>query len=144
MTERLRDADYVAERLGVPRSWVYRAARCGALPSTRCGRYRRFAERDIDRWIEEQRSPASREANMGISRRSYGTGTLYRRTDAHGREWWYGRWHNGTSRPNRKIGAIRTRGGEEGLTRREAERALRKLIESEQPADAHAEITVSE
>jgi excisionase family DNA binding protein len=54
MTERLRDADYVAERLGVPRSWVYRAA----LPSVRCGRYRRFAERDIERWIEGQRSVA--------------------------------------------------------------------------------------
>lgn len=60
---------------------------------------------------------------MGDSRRSYGTGTLYRRTDAHGREWWYGRWHNGASRPNRKIGPIRTRGGEEGLTRREAEQS---------------------
>lgn len=56
MTERLQDADYVAEGLGVPRSWVYRAARCGALPSVLCGRYRRFAERDIERWIEEQRS----------------------------------------------------------------------------------------
>lgn len=65
MTERLRDADYVAERLGVPRSWVYRAARCGALPLVRCGRYRRFAERDIDRWIEEQRSAASREGEHG-------------------------------------------------------------------------------
>jgi hypothetical protein len=70
---------------------------------------------------------------MGDSRRSYGTGTLYRRSDAHGRDWWYGRWHNGTSRPNRKIGPIRTRGDEEGLTRREAEQALRKLIDAEQP-----------
>jgi integrase len=81
---------------------------------------------------------------MGDSRRSYGTGTLYRRTDTHGREWWYGRWHNGTSRPNRKIGPIRTRGGEEGLTRREAERALRMLIDAEQPKYAGAEITVAE
>jgi hypothetical protein len=81
---------------------------------------------------------------MGVSRRIYGTGTLYRRTDAHGREWWYGRWHNGTSRPNRKIGPIRTRGGEEGLTRREAEQALRKLIDAEQPKYAGADITVAE
>lgn len=29
---------------------------------------------------------ASRRASMRDSRRSYGTGTLYRRTDAHGRE----------------------------------------------------------
>jgi len=81
---------------------------------------------------------------MGDSRRSYGTGTLYRRTDAHGREWWYGRWHRGTRRPNRKIGPIRTRGGEEGLTRREAEQALRKLIDAEQPKYARAEILVAE
>ena len=78
---------------------------------------------------------------MGDSRRSYGTGTLYHRADAHGREWWYGRWHNGASRPNRKIGPIRTRGGEEGLTRREAEQALRTLIDAEQPKHAGAEIT---
>jgi hypothetical protein len=81
---------------------------------------------------------------MGDSRRSYGTGTPYRRTDAHGREWWYGRWHNGTSRPNRKIGPIHTRGGEGGLTRREAEQALRKLIDAEQPKYAGADITVAE
>ena len=63
MAGRLRDADYVAERLGVPRSWVYRAARHGELPSVRCGRYRRFDERDIERWIEGQRlaGDASRE-----------------------------------------------------------------------------------
>jgi hypothetical protein len=27
----------------------------------RCGRYRRFAERDIERWIDEQRSAAVRQ-----------------------------------------------------------------------------------
>jgi hypothetical protein len=142
MTERLRDADYIADRLGVPRSWVYRAA----LPSVRCGRYRRFAERDIERWIDmDSAAPHdSRKATVSASRRSYGTGTLYHRADAQGRQWWYGRWHNGTSRPNRKIGSIRTRGGEEGLTRREAEQALRKLIESEQPKLADTKVTVAE
>ncbi len=55
MSQSLRDADYVAQRLGVPVSWVYRAARRGALPSVRCGRYRRFDERDVERWIEERR-----------------------------------------------------------------------------------------
>jgi hypothetical protein len=71
---------------------------------------------------------------MGVSRRSYGTGTLKRRTAAQGREWWYGRWHNGASRPNRKIGPIRTR---------ETEQALRKLIDAEQPKYAGAEVTVA-
>src|SRR5260221_7805293 len=87
---------------------------------------------------------ASSRASMGDSRRSYGTGTLYRRADAHGREWWYGRWHTGAGRPNRKIGPIRTRGGEEGLTRREAEQGLRKLIDAEQPKYAGTDITVAE
>lgn len=35
--------------LGRAEELVYRAARCGALLSVRCGRYRRFAERDIER-----------------------------------------------------------------------------------------------
>ena len=77
-------------------------------------------------------------------RRSYGTGTLYTALDAEGRKWWYGRWHNGSSRPNRKIGQVRTRGGEDGLTRREAEKKLRRMIESEQPKPHGAEITVAD
>jgi excisionase family DNA binding protein len=56
MTHQLRDADHVARRLGVPKTWVYGAARRGELPSVRCGRYRRFDDRDIDRYIEEQRA----------------------------------------------------------------------------------------
>jgi excisionase family DNA binding protein len=55
MTDQLRDADYIARRLGVPKTWVYKAARRGELPSVQCGRYRRFDDRDIDGWIEEQR-----------------------------------------------------------------------------------------
>lgn len=55
MSGGLMTADEVAERLQVPRSWVYRAAREGDLPSVRCGRYRRFDERDVDRWIAEQK-----------------------------------------------------------------------------------------
>lgn len=60
MTE-LLTADDVAERLHVPTSWVYRAAREGDLPSVRCGRYRRFDEGDVERWISRQKgSPADR------------------------------------------------------------------------------------
>ena len=56
----LLTADEVAGRLKVPRSWVYRAAREGDLPSVRCGRYRRFDESDVERWIARQKdsSPA--------------------------------------------------------------------------------------
>lgn len=58
MSETLRTAEEVAERLRVPKTWVYRAAREGHLPSVRCGRYRRFDDRDVDRWIDGQRGQA--------------------------------------------------------------------------------------
>jgi excisionase family DNA binding protein len=53
-------ADEIAARLRVPKSWVYRAAREGNLPSVQCGRYRRFDDRDVDRWIDAQRGRAAR------------------------------------------------------------------------------------
>lgn len=57
----LLTADDVAARLHVPTSWVYRAARDGDLPSVRCGRYRRFDESDVERWISRQKgTPAPR------------------------------------------------------------------------------------
>jgi len=52
---RLVAAEEIAARLWVPKSWVYRAAREGELPSVRCGRYRRFDVEDVDRWIEDQK-----------------------------------------------------------------------------------------
>lgn len=58
MSNLLRTADEVAARLQVPKSWVYRAARQGELPSVRCGRYRRFDDRDVDRWIDRCRQLA--------------------------------------------------------------------------------------
>jgi excisionase family DNA binding protein len=58
MTTVLRTADEVAARLRVPKSWVYRAAREGELPSIQCGRYRRFDDRDVDRWIDHMRQSA--------------------------------------------------------------------------------------
>ena len=63
---RLLTADEVAGRLKVPRSWVYRAAREGDLPSVRCGRYRRFDEGDVERWIARQKDgSAARESRDG-------------------------------------------------------------------------------
>ena len=61
MTSRLLTADEVAILLQVPRSWVYRAAREGDLPSIHCGRYRRFESTEVMRWIEQHRaiSPGS-------------------------------------------------------------------------------------
>ena len=67
VTGALLTADEVAGRLRVPRSWVYRAARSGDLPSVRCGRYRRFDEVDVDRWIAEQKGTPTMAANGGRS-----------------------------------------------------------------------------
>ncbi|MGI8462321.1 MAG: helix-turn-helix domain-containing protein [Solirubrobacterales bacterium] len=52
---KLITADEVAELLQVPKSWVYRACREGALPAVRCGRYVRFDPADIERWIDDQK-----------------------------------------------------------------------------------------
>lgn len=61
MTYELLTAEEVATRLRVPKSWVYRAAREGDLPSVRCGRYRRFDEGDVERWISRQKGTPARD-----------------------------------------------------------------------------------
>ena len=57
MSERLLDARAVAERLGVPESWVRESARSGAMPCVRLGRYVRFDLADVERWLEECKQP---------------------------------------------------------------------------------------
>jgi excisionase family DNA binding protein len=57
VTDRLLDAADVADRLGVPKSWVLESARSGAIPHVRLGRYVRFDEGDVDRWLEECKQP---------------------------------------------------------------------------------------
>ena len=67
------------------------------------------------------------------ARRSYGTGALYARTDSAGRETWYGHWRANGRQVKRRIGPKRSDGTRDGLTRRQAEAELRRLI-SETPA----------
>ena len=57
MSERLLDAKEVAERLGVPETWVRESARSGAMPSVRLGRYVRFDLVDVEAWIDECKRP---------------------------------------------------------------------------------------
>lgn len=59
----LRPAE-VARRLGVSRSWLYEAAKNGAIPCYRLGGDDgplRFAEEDLDAWLRSSR-PANDEA----------------------------------------------------------------------------------
>ena len=51
---RLLTADEVAERLGVPKTWVYARAREGGIPTVRLGRYCRFRPQAIEDWIAER------------------------------------------------------------------------------------------
>jgi hypothetical protein len=60
-------------------------------------------------------------------KRQHGTGRLYVKWGSY-----YGRWRTPDGRyVNRRIGKVRSRGEAEGLNRREAERALRRLVEIE-------------
>ncbi|MGC1799899.1 MAG: tyrosine-type recombinase/integrase, partial [Solirubrobacterales bacterium] len=68
-----------------------------------------------------------------MARRSYGTGALYVRRDARGRATWYAKWRVGGRQVKRRIGAVRQTGTREGLTRAQAERELRRKIESTVP-----------
>ena len=52
MTERLLDAEQVAELLNVPKGWPLEQARAGRIPHVRLGRYVRFRESAIVAWVE--------------------------------------------------------------------------------------------
>jgi excisionase family DNA binding protein len=47
----------VADRLGVPVSWVRESARSGAIPCVRLGRYVRFDLADVEAWVEACKRP---------------------------------------------------------------------------------------
>jgi len=54
---RLLDAGQVADRLGVPKTWVLESARSGAIPHIRLGRYVRFDLDDVDQWLASCKQP---------------------------------------------------------------------------------------
>jgi excisionase family DNA binding protein len=57
VSDRLLDAKAVAERLGVPTTWVLESARSGAMPCVRLGRYVRFDPADVEAWLESCKQP---------------------------------------------------------------------------------------
>jgi integrase len=57
------------------------------------------------------------------TKRTYGLGPVYVHRGA-----WYGRWWSGGVRVKRRLGAIREPGAREGLTRKQAEVVLRRLM----------------
>lgn len=52
MTDRLLDANEVAELLAVPVSWVRQTTRAGHLPHITLGRYVRYERDDVLAWVE--------------------------------------------------------------------------------------------
>jgi excisionase family DNA binding protein len=54
---RLLDAVELADRLGVPASWVRESARSGAIPCVRLGRYVRFDLADAEAWLVGCKQP---------------------------------------------------------------------------------------
>lgn len=62
------------------------------------------------------------------ARRSYGTGSLMVRTDSAGRETWHGKWRTNGRQVMRRVGVKRSEGARDGLTRRQAESELRRLM----------------
>jgi integrase len=74
-----------------------------------------------------------------MSRRPYGTGTLYVKAGN-----WYGRWRIAGRKVNRRLGPVRKPGTREGLTRPQAERELRRRMEQEHAVASTARLTVAE
>ena len=80
-----------------------------------------------------------------MARRAYGSGSLKAKRLKSGAEVWVGRWRDATgAQVKRHIGPKRARGGSVGLTRAQAERELRKLIDSEVPSARAERMTVGE
>jgi hypothetical protein len=79
-----------------------------------------------------------------MSRRSYGTGSLYVRRDSAGRETWYGQWRAGARPVKRRIGPRREPGTSNGLTKAQAERELRRKIDSERASASRERVTIAE
>ncbi len=62
-------------------------------------------------------------------RRPYGSGSLYARGGV-----WYGHWRGDSGRQvKRRVGPVRSQGSRDGLTRKQAEAELRKLISTVEP-----------
>ena len=68
MTERLLTATEVADWLSVPVSWVRESTRSGAMPHVELGRYKRYREVDVARWLEECSRPGRAVSLKGASR----------------------------------------------------------------------------
>jgi excisionase family DNA binding protein len=56
VTDRLLDANEVAELLAVPVTWVREQTRAGRMPCLELGRYRRYEREAVHAWLETCRA----------------------------------------------------------------------------------------
>ena len=54
MSRHLLTAQEVADMLHVQKSWVYLATRSNEIPHVRLGRYVRFDEQTVEKWISDK------------------------------------------------------------------------------------------
>jgi excisionase family DNA binding protein len=57
VTDRLLDANEIADLLNVPVSWVRESTRSGAMPCVELGGYRRYDLAGVERWLESCKQP---------------------------------------------------------------------------------------
>jgi excisionase family DNA binding protein len=55
---RLLTAEQVADLLGVPKGWVYKASREGSIPTVTLGRYYRYRPAAIQAWLAQRERAA--------------------------------------------------------------------------------------
>jgi integrase len=77
--------------------------------------------------------------NDAMSRRSYGTGSLFTY-----RGKWYGQWRAGHRLVKRSLGPKRQPGSRHGLTRKQAEARLRALMQEVRPAPPGEHVTLAD
>lgn len=77
-------------------------------------------------------------------RRPLGTGSLLVRRDRTGRETWYGKWRVGNRQRMRALGPRREPGDSLGLTRRQAEEELRRLMGEERGRPVEERLTLEQ
>jgi integrase len=74
------------------------------------------------------------KATPPAAKRPYGSGRLYTRTDAAGRETYYARWYSDGREVKRRLGPKRIPNTGDGLTKTDAEAELRRLRAEVKPA----------
>ena len=54
MDQNLKGIKAIAKKLDVPKSWVYSRTRTGEIPHYKVGKYVKFNESEVMRWIKER------------------------------------------------------------------------------------------